>query len=707
MTHEEEANQVWPSSVDPQDNINEYPGLLLAALVESCEDAIISKNLHGVITSWNPAATRLFGYAAEEIIGQAILRIIPEELHFEEAEMIDRIRAGERIEHHETVRIKKDGSRIPVSLTLSPIRDYLGTVVGVSKILRDLTEKKRNEQTQLRLAAIVESSEYAIIGKDMSGTITSWNAAATTMFGYTAREMIGQPILKLIPEELHAEEIDILNKLHLGQKIEHFRTTRVRKDGSKMDISLTISPIRDNTGRIIGSSKIVRDISIEKRYEEQLAHFSQHDQLTDLPNRQLMHDRLEMMLAQAERNGHECAVMVMDLDHFKEVNDHHGHHIGDELLVETANRLKVALRKVDTVSRVGGDEFIILISELHGRQDALLVAEKLRDALTRPFLLSNDVVANVSASIGICMNNPGSVDGDALLRMADTAMYHAKAVDGHRIEFYSLEIARHEFRRREIVVALQEALQTEGFNLEYQPIVDIRSGAVLGFEALIRMQNHRVGTVPPYEFIPIAEETGLIRPIGAWVIRKACQTIGDLNRELGSTFFISVNLSPKQLQDENLLSIIETALKDNSLSRGQLEIEITEGVLMKDSPTILRFLHALRALGVLVDIDDFGTGFSNISYLWHFPIDRLKLDRSIVNSLSSHPESSVIAKAIIALAHQLNITVIAEGIETPEQAEVLKSAECDLAQGYFFAKPAPIETHRNVLGRRQMAETIS
>jgi diguanylate cyclase (GGDEF)-like protein len=463
---------------------------------------------------------------------------------------------------------------------------------------------------------------------------------------------------------------------------------------------LTISPIRDRNGRVIGSSKIARDVSIERRREEQLAHFSQHDQLTGLPNRQLLHDRLEMMLAQAERNSHQCAVMVLDLDNFKEINDHHGHHIGDELLVETANRLKSSLRNVDTVSRVGGDEFIILVSELHRRQDALLVAEKLRDSFKRPFPLSNDIVVNINVSIGICMNTPGSVEGNLLLRMADTAMYHAKAIEGSQIEFYSEEIARHEFRRREIVVALQEALQAEEFNLEYHPIVNIQTGGILGFEALIRLQNRRVGMVFPNEFIPIAEETGLIRLIGNWVIRKACQAIGDLNRELGSAFFISVNLSPKQFQDETLLSVVETALKDNYLGRGQLEVEITESALMRDSPKILGFLHALRALGVLIEIDDFGTGFSNISYLWHFPVDRLKLDRSIVNSLSSHPGSSVVAKAIIALAHQLNITVIAEGIETLEQAEILKGAQCDLAQGFYFGRPAPFELYKTLLSGR-------
>lgn len=700
MTHKPEADQLWPRMVTPQDDIMEYPGLLLAAIVESCEDAIISKSLSGLVTSWNRAAVRLLGYTAEEMIGQPILRLIPEELRTEELEILRRIALGERIEHYETVRVRKDGGRIDVCLSISPIRDYLGAIVGASKIMRDLAPERRREEAQARLAAIVESSEYAIVGKDMNGTITSWNAAAAAMFGYAEQEMIGQPILKLVPEELHPQEAEILNKLRRGLKIEHFRTVRVRRDGSRVDVSLTISPIKDAQGRVIGSSKIARDISAEKRREEQLAHFSYHDQLTGLPNRQLMHDRLGMMLAQAERNSLPCAVMVLDLNKFKEVNDQHGHPAGDRLLVETARRLKACLREVDTVCRIGGDEFVILVSSLPGPEDALLVAKKLRESLGLPFLVSADIAVRIGVSIGICMNTPGNRDGAMLLRMADTAMYHAKSSNSGQIEFYSGAIARHELRRSQIISATQEALQTDGFRLDYQPIVDMRSGSVLGFECLIRMHHPRIGIVQPNEFIPIAEETGMIRRIGAWVIGKACQDVGELNRTLGAAFSIAVNLSPKQFQDESLLGVIEAALRDNNLGRGQLEIEITEGVLMKDSPDILRFLHSLRAMGVLIDIDDFGTGFSNISYLWRFPIDRLKLDRSIVGSLNSHPESSVVAKAIIALAHQLNISVIAEGIETPEQAAIVKNAACDFAQGFHFARPAPLEDHKILLGGR-------
>lgn len=699
MTIDPDSDRLWPQTADPQNDILEYPALLLSALVQSCEDAIISKNLKGIVTSWNPAAVRLLGYTAEEMVGQPILRIIPPELHGEEAEILRRVGAGERIERYETERVAKDGRKLEVSLTISPIFDYLDKVVGASKIMREISLQKRTHELQSRLAAIVDSSNDAIIGKNTDGIITSWNAAASALFGYKPDEMIGQSNLRLIPKELHAEEEEILQKLKSGLRIEHFRTKRIRKNGEIIDISLTISPIKDSNGRVIGSSKIARDISLEKGREERLNYLSSHDQLTGLLNRYLLYDRLEMMLAQAKRNNTQCAVLALDIDHFKYVNDHHGHHAGDELLIKVAARLKSSLRAADTVSRMGGDEFTILISELHGPQDALLVAEKLMRQLRKPYVLSSDTIITITVSIGICMHSEDAQDGESLLLRSDTALYWSKSSGGDQVQFFSEEFAHQQFRRGEIVTALREALRAEKFSVEYQPIVDLRTGSNLGVECLLRLENGHMGKVAPSEFIPIAEETGLIEPIGAWVLEKACQTISALNRELNSELFVSVNFSPKQLQQPELLRTIERVLITNDLKPARLEVEITEGVLMQDSPQIVQFLEGLRRVGVRISIDDFGTGFSNISYLWHFSVDRLKLDRSMIKGLGSYAGSAVVTKALIALAHQLGISVIAEGVETIEQAEILKSADCDLAQGYFFSRPEPIGVIKNYLTR--------
>jgi diguanylate cyclase (GGDEF)-like protein/PAS domain S-box-containing protein len=697
MRLEPETDQIGPDIADPLRDILQYPSFLLSAIVESCEDAIISKNLSGIVSSWNAAAVRIFGYSAAEMIGQSILRIIPPELQGEEVEILNKIKAGERIDHYETVRVDKHGAKLDVSLTISPVRNYLGGIIGSSKIVRDISSERRCEEARFRLAAIVESSEQAIIGKDTNGIITSWNSAASATFGYTAEEVIGQPILRLIPKELHAEEAGILEKIRSGIRIDHLRTKRIKKNGDEIHISLSVSPIKNSAGQIIGSSKIARDISIEVLHEEQLAHLSQHDQLTGLPNRQLLNDRLQMMLARAERDDAQCAVMVLNLNLFKAVNDQYGHHIGDELLVQTADRLTSSLRAVDTVSRMGGDEFIILVSELVGPKDALVVARKLRSQFNKPFVLSNDITAKINASIGICMNSKSECDGESLLRMADTAMHRAKSGGGDQIELFTEEIARHESRRRAIVVALREAVRAKEFTLEYQPIVDLRSGDTRGLECLLRLHSRRMGNISPSEFIPIAEATGLIEPIGEWVIHHGCQTIGSLNRELGTAFFISINLSPRQLQQHDLLATIEHALVNNNVKPDWLVAEITEGVLMQDCLQITHVLEGLRRLGVRIAIDDFGTGFSNISYLWHFAVDRLKLDRSMISSLSQCTESSVVTKAIIALAHQLKMSVVAEGVETLDQADILKNADCDFAQGYLFSKPAPLSVIKALL----------
>jgi len=279
-------------------------------------------------------------------------------------------------------------------------------------------------------------------------------------------------------------------------------------------------------------------------------------------------------------------------------------------------------------------------------------------------------------------------------------MYRAKSAGGDQAQFYSEEIAQGEFRRREIVVALHEALRAEKFTLVYQPIIDLGSGATLGLECLLRLSCDRMGIIAPSEFIPIAEETGMIQPIGVWVFNKACQAISSLNRELNTALFISVNLSPRQLQEHDLLGVIEAAVSGNKLDPARVEVEITEGVLMPDLPEVVELLNGLRRVGVRIVIDDFGTGFSNIAYLWHFPIDRLKLDRSMIRGICGHSGSAVVTKATIALAHQLGISVIAEGVETLDQADVLRSADCDLAQGFYFSRPEPMNVIKSHLIRQ-------
>jgi diguanylate cyclase (GGDEF)-like protein len=432
------------------------------------------------------------------------------------------------------------------------------------------------------------------------------------------------------------------------------------------------------------------DVSERKRREEYVSHISQHDSLTGLPTRQLLFDRLDGMLARADRYQSRCALLMIDLDHFKRVNDSLGHHTGDQLLIQVAERFRSTLRAVDTVARMGGDEFVILLSDLNGPADATLVAEKLRAAVVRPFTLPEQTTVAIDASMGICMYPDYAQDAQSMLKNADLAMYYAKSNGGSKIALFSENIAQLAHEKEEIEYGLRESLRTGNFELHYQPEVDLQSGETVGLEALLRWRSPRLGSISPVKFIPIAEEAGLIQPIGTWVMNKACEDIRKINDHLGKSLFISVNLSPYQLEQSDLLAVVEQALKVNGLAPDRLEVEITEGVLMKDSPKANSALDALRNLGVRIAIDDFGAGFSSMSYLLRFSVDRLKIDRSFVRNCSTESNSSTVTGAIIALAHQLKLSVIAEGVETMEQVEFLKAAGCDLAQGFYYSRPVPL-----------------
>jgi len=663
---------------------------LASTIVESHQDAIHSADQDGTVTSWNRAAADLFGYSAEEMVGSSIQRLIPEDRRESESEIVRRVMAGERVGEYETERIRRDGEQIYVSVTIFILTEASGQTSGSARIERSTSETKRRDNAQLQPSAIVDYSLDAIVGKNLDGIIVSWNAAAGLLFGYDADEIIGHSIMQLIPKEFHLLEEDLLQKVREGKQIKHFHATRIKKNGEQIEILLSVSPIRDSNGNVIGSSKIAHDVSAELQHERQIIYVSQHDLLTGLPNRMLLYDRIEMTLARARRNSSQFALLMLDLDHFKHINDIHGHDVGDKLLVQVAARLKAALRAVDTVARTGGDEFVVLLADLHGPEDAQLVAEKLQGQFHAPFVLSDGGVASVSASIGVCMYAPEADSRESLMKMADLAMYKAKSSGIAQIEFFSERIAQSILRREKIEAALRAAIRNQEFRLEYQPIVDLQSGAIQGIEALIRWNSADLGLVGPSEFIPIAEETGLIQPIGRWVLDKACRDIRGFNHETGRSLYVSINLSPRQIMGDNLLHLVERTLRENYLPGHYVQVEITEGVLMEDCAEVTRVLKGLRALGVRIAIDDFGIGFSNMSSLAHLHIDCLKIDRSIICDCPDHPNSSAVARAIVALAHQLQVPVVAEGVETGEQFEFLKVAGCDFIQGYFFSKPMPL-----------------
>jgi diguanylate cyclase (GGDEF)-like protein/PAS domain S-box-containing protein len=441
-----------------------------------------------------------------------------------------------------------------------------------------------------------------------------------------------------------------------------------------------------------------RDITRRKAAERQIEHLAHHDFLTDLPNRSLLHDRLDVALAQARRHGHLVAALFVDLDRLKVVNDTLGHAAGDEMLREAATRLASCTREGDTVARLGGDEFMVVLPNLSDARSAAAAAQKILDSLAPPTQLKGQEVC-VSASIGVSLFPADAADAEALIRNADAAMYSAKRYGGDNYQFYTADLNVQVQERLAIEQGLRNAEQRNELYLLYQPKIDLESGSIIGVEALLRWQHPSLGLVSPERFIPVAEETGLIIPIGEWVLRTACERIRTW-RDLGIELPVAVNLSACQFRQRNLAETIHRILSETGVPPQCLEIEITESDVMENAESAIATLDDLKSQGISISVDDFGTGYSSLSYLKRFPLDVLKIDRSFVRDIAVDSDDAAIVEAIIALARSLDIKVVAEGVETEDQMAFLNRAGCNFAQGYLFSAPVSPEEIVALLERR-------
>jgi diguanylate cyclase (GGDEF)-like protein/PAS domain S-box-containing protein len=810
--------------------------LQLAAVVESSDDAIIGRSLDGVIISWNSGAERLYGYTAEEVVGEYGFILVPPERSNELLKVLEKLRRRESIKTYETVHMDKNGRLIDVALTISQIRDSAGNIIGYSTIARDTTERKRVEEnlrqqkdlyeallhaqsevgegllilederivytneafSQIsghgsselmalpsvldlvvpeerasfgerlrrrfggsadeddqetvilhksgrrvivetgikttqengcsRLIAIVrditerkkaeealqESEEkyrmlvetvqegFGII--DAQEKITYCNAGYAAIFEMVPQELVGKSLLEFVDEERQREA---LRRTAVGDNGtgSSYEITIITRSGKRKHLSASATPVTAADGYFQGAVHAISDITERKRAEERLAYMARYDQLTGLGNRVLFQDQLEGALARGVRTGSPVALMFLDLDRFKAVNDTLGHEAGDSLLRSVAECLRGCVRETDTVARMGGDEFSVILENLSRGQDAALVAQKILDALSKPFDLEGQEVFVIS-SIGIAVSPPSG--SNVLVGDADAAMYRAKQLGRNNYQFYTPEMNAQVFERLDPETRMRDALEREEFVLHYQPQIDLKTGRILGAEVLLRWQHPDLGLVSPAEFVHVLEDSGLVVPVGEWVLRMACTQVKVWEDAHLRPPQIAVNLSTRQFSQQNLIGKLAQILDETGLDPSRLELELTESLLTENINVTSAMLNELKMhIGLKLSIDDFGTGYSSLSYLKRFPLDALKLDRSFIRDVTTDSDDAVIVNSVISLAHDLRLEVIAEGVENEEQLAYLREYGCDRVQGYYFSEPLPAEDFSELLKREKPLLSVS
>jgi diguanylate cyclase (GGDEF)-like protein/PAS domain S-box-containing protein len=706
----------------------------LDALFEASPLAIVVQDAAGIINRWNRAAERTFGWSEREVLGRHSPTVPPEKLA-EKAQFLERIRRGEEFLDIEATRRRKDGSCIEVSLSAAALRNAEGVADGSVMIFADISERRKAERLrQLEHAVTRVLSESQDIDEAIREVIRIF--CETGGWAYGARWVLKAESQQLeCLDAWHIESTEIAAFAGFNRLTQHHlrpraggllrgvwasgepvwmedaaldpgfsRAAALARAGLHAAIAFPVLILGRFYGVIEffatapralddGLLQIARSIGSQigqfiarREAEQNLTFFANHDALTGLPNRAMFSQRLTQALARAQRNGRKVAVMFVDLDRFKVINDTLGHDAGDRLLQQAATRLRSSLRESDTIARQGGDEFVVMVEDMAEVAQAVGVAQKVLDAVAEPYLLSGQE-CHVTASIGISVYPEDGGDVQALLKNADIAMYRAKDGGKNSFQFYSAQANRHSLARLALETDLRRALERQELHLHYQPKYDHRSGRITGVEALIRWNHPGHGAVAPAQLIALAEETGLIVAIGDWVLRTACR---DARRWVAAGLPatpVAVNLSARQFGRDDLVEVVGLALADSGLGAAQLELEITESAVMDNAERAAAVLDRLHAMGVRVALDDFGTGYSSLGYLKRFPVDSVKIDRSFIADIPQDQDDVAITRAVIAMAHSLQLKVIAEGVETAEQLHFLQQQGCDEMQGFRFCRP--------------------
>lgn len=636
-----------------------------------------------------PYVTRLLGYHPEEWTN---LQFWIDRIHADDRSWASQYceRCTRKGESHsfEYRFVKKDGGVVWLRDVCS-VEMEGGRPVRLRGFIIDITERKQAELQLQQLSLAVEQSPAAVVITNLEAAIEYVNPRFTQITGYSLEEVRGQNPRILQSGELLPELYRTLWQTLIAGEAWYGEFQNRRKDGSHFWERASISPLRNAQGQVTHYVAVKEDITAQKRNEQQLIYQATHDELTGLANRTLLKDLLEQSIHYAHRSGRMVAVLLLDLDRFKLVNDSLGHGAGDELLVAVARRLKAMVREADTVARFGGDEFVVLLTEVESVEDVRKVADNILRQLALPQCIEQRDLT-VTASLGISFYPADGGDSATLIRNADIAMYQAKR-EGSSFSCYSTEMNARLLHTLELETALRQALDPCQFCLVYQPKVDLVSGSIVGCEALIRWNHPQRGLVSPAEFIPLAEETGLIVPIGRWALQEACRQ-GMAWQAAGlAPLSVAVNLSARQFRTGDLLQTVQEALDASGLDPALLDLELTESMIMDEPRSAEATMRSLKQLGVSLSLDDFGTGYSSLNYLRRFPVDSLKIDRSFIQDVVTDPSGASVVTSVIAIAHNLGISAVAEGVETAAQLQFLAATDCDLLQGYFFSRPVPAD----------------
>jgi diguanylate cyclase (GGDEF)-like protein/PAS domain S-box-containing protein len=575
----------------------------------------------------------------------------------------------------------------------------------VPQSLRNIIERMAVAQSlyleKVRAELTLNSISDAVIGTDLQGNVDYLNTAGERMTGWSKEEASGHHISEVMPLINGDTREPVRNPLELVLELNKSiglsaDTVVLRRDASEASIEDSTAPIHDARGRLAGAVMVFHDITASQVIVKKMAHLAQHDFLTNLPNRVLLNDRIAQAIVQAKRRGSTLAVLFLDLDKFKHINDSIGHELGDKLLQSVAKRLSDSVRSSDTVSRLGGDEFLILVSEAHSAVDASLAAEKIITALASPHTIGEHEL-HITTSIGISIF-PGDGDNpETLMQNADTAMYQAKEHGRNNYQFFKDDMNARAIERQVVESSLRNALAREEFVLHYQPKVNLDTGRITGAEALLRWSHPEWGMTQPLRFVQIAEDCGLIVPIGRWVLREACEQVKRWKAVGLNPGTVAVNVSSLEFRHRDFVEGVRSILHETGLAPDSLQLEITESVLMRDVVSTAEVLASLKEMGVELAVDDFGTGYSSLSYLMQFPIDVLKIDQSFVRNIADVENNGIIVSAVISMGNKLKHRVIAEGVEDKVQLAFLKEHHCDEAQGYIFSRPLAADQFASLL----------